>query len=284
MIDLHTHSTFSDGSYTPTELVEKASEIGLEGLALTDHDTVDGLEELLHAECDTQIERIAGVELSAEYSPGTMHILGYHIDIHNEDLCAKLALIREARETRNYRILEKLNELGLELTWDEVAEYAGSEVVGRPHFAQAMIARGYCKDKQTVFDKYLAKGKQAYVNRARLDPGECIELIRNAGGVVVLAHPITLKLTKRKTRELIEQLVDLGLQGLECYYSEYSPKNHKEMLELATDLGLVMTGGSDFHGAANPAVKLGRGFGGLKVPNKLLEPLRAKTTVSRGSL
>ncbi len=275
MIDLHMHSTFSDGSLTPTQLVHAASEINLMAIALTDHDTIDGVPEFMAAETEMNIERIPGVELSAEFGPGTMHILGYYMDIQNAELRSKLEWIRKKREGRNELILERLNELGIKLTWNEVAAYAGSDVVGRPHFAQAMIAHGYVKSKQEVFDKYLAKGKKAYVDRARLSQKDCIKLIKNAGGVAILAHPITLKLSNTKQKTLIEELVSYGLDGIECYYSEYSPRVHEKICGLTKQLGLLMSGGSDFHGAANPAIRLGRGFGALEVPDELLEPLRS---------
>lgn len=273
MIDLHMHSTCSDGSLTPSELVAMAGEIGLKAIALTDHDTIDGVGELLDAAAATDIAAITGVELSAECSPGTMHILGYHVDAADRDLREKLEWIRCKRGNRNRLILARLNEVGLELTWDEVAACAGSDLVGRPHFAQAIIARGYCSRKKEVFDKYLAKGKKAYIDRRRLAPQACIEMIRNAGGVAVLAHPITLKLSYSRLRRRIEELVDMGLGGIECYYPQFSPAEHRHISDIARDLGLVMTGGSDFHGADSPAVRMGCGFGNLNVPDQLLRPL-----------
>lgn len=275
------HSTFSDGSFTPAELVDKAGETGLDAIALTDHDTIDGVVELQSAAAKRQLETVSGVELSAEYSPGTMHILGYHVDIENEALRSKLEWIKGKRANRNREILEKLNAIGLDLEWEEVAAYAGSDVVGRPHFAQAMIARGYCSGKQEAFDKYLAKGQKAYVNRARLDPAECIELIRNAGGVAVLAHPVTLKLSNGKLREKVAELVGLGLGGLECYYSKFSAKESEYISRLAREFDLVVTGGTDFHGASSPDIRMGSGFGNLSIPNELLEPLRCRA-VSAG--
>jgi len=275
MIDLHMHSTFSDGSCAPGELVDMAADIGLKAIALTDHDTIDGVGEFMQAAAARGIDAISGVEFSAEYSPGTMHILGYGVDIENDELCERLAWVREQRANRNVHILEKLNALGLELSWDEIAAYAGTDVVGRPHFAQAMIARGYCSDKQEVFDKYLAKGQRAYVDRTRLAPDECIALIRSAGGVAVLAHPTSLKLTPAKLRAQIVDLLALGLGGLECYYSKFSPVERAQVLALAQEFDLLVTGGTDFHGAGSPKVRMGVGFGSLAVADELYESLRA---------
>lgn len=266
MIDLHIHSTFSDGSCTPAKLVEMADEQNLEAIALTDHDSVEGIPEFLSAHPECGVKRIAGVELSAEFSPGTMHILGYCIDPHSEPLLSKLNWIKSRRSSRNGEIVEKLNAIGLPLTWDEVAEYAGSDIVGRPHFAQAMIARGYCRDKQDAFDRYLAKGKKAYIDRKRLSPQSCISLIRSAGGVAVLAHPVTLKLSHSKLLRTVGELCEMGLGGIECYYSQYSHADTAKMKSIADKFSLIMTGGSDFHGEGSPAIKLGRGFGKLHVP------------------
>lgn len=266
MIDLHIHSTFSDGSCTPAELVKMAADLNLESIALTDHDSIEGVPEFLSAHPECSIERIAGVELSAEFSPGTMHILGYGIDPDSSLLRDKLNWIKMRRISRNREIVQRLNEIGLEITWDEVTEYAGSDIVGRPHFAQAMIARGYCRNKQDAFDRYLAKGRGAYIERKRLSPESCISLILSAGGVPVLAHPTTLKLNRTRLVRTVRELCEMGLEGIECYYSQYSRADSENMKSVADQFSLIMTGGSDFHGEGNPAVKLGRGFGHLAVP------------------
>jgi 3',5'-nucleoside bisphosphate phosphatase len=282
MIDLHMHSTFSDGSCTPGELVDMAADSGLKAIALTDHDTIDGVGRFLQAAAAHGIAAISGVELSAECSPGTMHILGYGVDIENAELCERLAWLRAKRANRNVLILEKINELGLELGWDEIAACAGSDVVGRPHFAQAMIARGYCSDKQEVFDKYLAKGRRAYVDRVRLAAEECIALIRSAGGVAVLAHPDSLKLSHSKLRAKVADLSALGLGGIECYYSTFIPRDSERILSLASEFGLLATGGSDFHGTGSPKLRMGFGFGSLAVPDELYDSLLAALLGTNG--
>lgn len=275
MIDLHVHSTFSDGSLTPEELIAEAVRVGLSAIALTDHDTTAGVPRLVAAAASTPVRAIAGVEISADVASGTMHILGYLIDPENHTLIDRLKWLREGREVRNAEILEKLNKLGFGLTWDEVAAFAGEDVVGRPHFAQALLARKIVKDKNEAFDKYLGKGKPAYANRRRMTPEDSIELIRGAGGVPVLAHPFTLNLSAEALRKELKSLHELGLAGVEVFYSEHTPSMVSQYLNLSKELGLIATGGSDFHGAMNPDIKLGTGFGSLHVPDEVTAQLDA---------
>lgn len=275
MIDLHCHSTFSDGSLTPEELVAEAERIGLTALALTDHDCLAGLERFLAAGAGKRIRLVPGIELSVDCAFGTMHMLGYWMRPDDPELNAQLEWVRDGRAMRNREILRKLNELGMAVTWDEVKAAAGDGVVGRPHFAQVMLAKGYAKDKGEVFDKWLGDGKPAYADRPRLTAERAIELIRGAGGVAVLAHPFTLRIGKESMAKLIAGLTAAGLGGMECYYSEHSADLTKEFLALAETNGLVATGGSDFHGEMSPGVSLGTGFGGLNVPDEVVDRLAA---------
>jgi len=294
MIDLHVHSTFSDGSLTPEQLVARARDVGLSAMALTDHDCAGGIDSFMAA-CrqakpaavkngDTQaaggrgheLIGIPGIEISADVSHGTMHVLAYFIDHKNSELDGKLTLIREGRRIRNEYILRRLNDLGFRLTLDDVSAFAGEDTVGRPHFAQALTARGYVASKKAAFDLYLAKGKPAYVDRFRLSPEESIAVIRKAGGVPVLSHPFTLELSKDDLREYAAKLKGAGLEGIEAYYPEHSPSQQREYLDLARDLNIVATGGSDFHGEINPAIRLGKGFGSLNIPDCIVEELRMR--------
>jgi predicted metal-dependent phosphoesterase TrpH len=274
LIDLHTHSHFSDGSLTPEELVERAAGVGVTGLALTDHDTTEGLPSFLAACTAHGITGVPGVEISAEWSHGTMHVLGYFMDPADAGLQAGLTRIRGGRAARNVQILAKLQELGTGITWDEVVAFAGSDVIGRPHFALALIQKGVVGNKQRAFSRFLAKGSPAYFDRFRLSPHDALALIRGAGGVPVLAHPNTLRATWAKLRRIVADLVDHGLGGIETYYSEHSPNTVERLGNMARDFDLVTTGGSDFHGSLNPDIEIGRGFGQLKVPNAVLEALR----------
>jgi predicted metal-dependent phosphoesterase TrpH len=272
------HSTFSDGSFTPSELATKAKGFGLTAIALTDHDCTDGLDEFLKA-CarnsdQPKLTGIPGVEISADVKRGTMHILGYFIDHKNAKLEKTLVQIRNGREIRNEKILKNLNGLGFNLTWEDVAAFAGEDVVGRPHFAQAMISKGYVPSSEKAFELYLKKGKPGYADRFRLPPDASIGAILQAGGVPVLAHPFTLELDREALRNYVIELKDQGLHGIEVFYPEHSQPMVAEYLALAKELDMVATGGSDFHGLANPKIRMGIGFGPLNVPDEIVEDLK----------
>ncbi|MFH1969759.1 MAG: PHP domain-containing protein [Verrucomicrobiota bacterium] len=277
MIDLHTHSTFSDGSLTPEQLVREAERAQLSALALTDHDSISGLERFMAACSKSKLRGVSGVEISVDCNPSdaTMHILGYFIDPANAELNEHVNRLRDGRQHRNKEILKRLNAMGLILSMNEISSFAGENNVGRLHFAQALMARGYVRTTQEAFDKYLAKGKSGYANRLRFKPLGGVEMIRQAGGIAVLAHPFTLNLGKQALADCVGKLVQGGLQGIEIYYPQHSPKLVRQYLDLAEQFHLVATGGTDFHGTPMPDVKLGRGFGVLDVPNAVLEQLDA---------
>ena len=275
MIDLHTHSVYSDGTDTPSELVAMAAERGLRALALTDHDTVGGIPELLAACANSSVEAVPGIELSAECDKGTMHILGYFIDHTHQSLLDKVAKVRAGRDERNVEILKRLNKLGYRLLWEDIERHTGRDVVGRPHIAAALVERGHVKSKKAAFDLLLAKGRPGYVDRDHYSAAECIGLIRQAGGVSVLAHPATLCLPDRRLRILVGELKELGLGGIEAHYAENRPENIRKFSGWAQELDLVCTGGTDFHGGNSPDLKLGTGFGQLRVPDEALEQLKA---------
>jgi predicted metal-dependent phosphoesterase TrpH len=278
VIDLHLHSIFSDGFWTPEELVAEAVRHGLTAVALTDHDTTRGVPRFLEAAQRCGLCAVPGVEISAQSEFGAMHILGYFLRHRDPRLCDQLDRLREARDTRNRRILERLAEAGCPLSAEEVEAEAGGHVVGRPHFARAMIRRGYVKDKQEAFDKYLARGKAAYVGRRRFSPEESIRILREAGGVPVLAHPFTLGLEGAALRTCLVDLAGAGLEGVEVYYPQHGRHQQARYLKLAADLGLVPTGGSDFHGEAASGLRMGVGFGRLRVPDDIVPRLQARKT------
>lgn len=275
MIDLHTHSTFSDGSFTPEQLVHEAVFAGLTAVALTDHDSIEGVGLFMQACEKSGIRGVPGVEISADYPNGSMHILGYFIDIKDKNLRHSLGEIRASRNARNEQIIKQLAEFGIVLTMPEVAAYAGGDNIGRLHFSQALVARGYVKTRQEAFDRYLAKGRNSYVNRMHLTPRDSIDMIRQAGGIAVLAHPFTLNLGKAQLESLVTELAGYGLQGIEVIYPQQKPRLLKQYKALAQRLDLVQTGGTDFHGAPMPEIKLGSGFGNLEVPDNVLEQLDA---------
>lgn len=273
MIDLHTHSTFSDGSLSPEALAAEAARLGLTAVALTDHDGMGGIPLFMKACRSVGVRGIPGVEISIDFKSGTMHMLGYFTAHGGTALDKGLTRIRKGRETRNQIILEKLNALGYSLTWPDVAKFARESVVGRPHFAQALIEKGYVKRKDDAFERLLAKGRPAYVDRFRLTAEEGIAMIRKAGGLAVLAHPYTLGLHKKGLRTLMAELSEQGLGGIEAYYPEHDAEQCRFCLSLAGEHNLAVTGGSDFHGAMNPALRLGSGFGNLAVPDDLVDKL-----------
>ena len=258
-IDLHTHSNASDGSFPPQEVVRLAKERRLKALALTDHDTIDGLPEAMAAGQEFGIEVIPGVEISARHANGSMHILGYFLDYESELLARRLAVLQKARKDRNPQIIAKLNDLGIPLTMAQVERISGRGQVGRPHIARALYEGRYVRSLQEAFDVYLGNNGRAYVSKFRFPPEEALAMIRDAHGIPVLAHPFTLGLPTSETlRPLLQELMALGLAGMECYYPEHSSVQQALYLSLAGELGLLVTGGSDFHGDNKPEVSLGR--------------------------
>lgn len=285
LIDLHAHSTASDGSLTPTELVRHARRLGLRAIALTDHDTIAGNEEAARAGEELGIELVPGVEMSSHYPTGTMHVLGYYIDFRNSGLNEELARLQEVRSERNRLIAAKLKELGIDIELEDVAGLAGpGGQVGRPHFARALVERGFVGSIEEAFERYLKKGAPAYSSKFRLLPQEAIALIRRAGGLAVLAHPFTLHLDGDRERlfSLLCQLKSMGLAGVEAYYSEHSPEQERLYAEAARKCSLLLTGGSDYHGANKEGVELGRGYGRLAVPYRLLEAIKKAHQASSG--
>ena len=256
--DLHTHTTISDGSFTPSELVQKAIREGLKVIAISDHDNINGIEKAKKVAENSGLKVIAGVELSVEYSPGTMHICGYFIDVKNDYLNKQLEFLQEARRTRNPKIVEKLQQSGFKITMEEVEKKSGGKQVGRPHFATILYEKAYVTTKQEAFDKYLDKSASCYVNKTRLTLEESIKCIREAGGVPILAHPIELKLeNKDEYRKMFQALKEKGILGVEAFTSRHLIEQNQFFFELAKEMDFLVTGGSDFHGTNKPDVELG---------------------------
>lgn len=278
-IDLHTHSTASDGSDTPTLLVEHAAALGITSLALTDHDTLEGIEEARAAAAPAGIELIPGVELSLEWAKGGMHLVVLWLESGSGPLQDRLAAIQAGRTGRNARILERLRSFGFEITEQEIEEEAGGGSVGRPHIAAVMVRKGYVPDIVSAFDRFLAGGKPAYVGRERLEPEEGIALARASGGVPILAHPHTLGVDNRfEMADLLDRLVAAGLVGIECHYGTYQAPGRAGLEAMARRFGLVPSGGSDYHGTYKEGVALGTGAVGIPIPPGLLDELAAART------
>ena len=277
-IDLHTHSNRSDGNYSPRRLIELAKESCLRAIALTDHDTVAGVEEAEAAGREYDLEVVPGVEISAQYSPGTMHILGYCIRATDTELVRSLKELQQARAARNPKIVERLQALGLEIAFSEVLALSGGQV-GRPHIAQALVHRGYVSTIDEAFSRYLKKGAPAYVEKFRFSPRQSISIIRRAGGLAVLAHPLTLGIDKTtELIQLVRELKTMGLEGIEVFYPGHSEEITGLYKEIARRLDLVCTGGSDFHGDLKNGSILGGGQQANNLQYELLQVLKKRLT------
>jgi predicted metal-dependent phosphoesterase TrpH len=276
-VDLHTHTTASDGSFTPTEVVRMAAEAGLTAVAITDHDTVAGNAEAVEAGPVYGVEIVPGVEISVNHGGPSYHMLGYFVDYEHEPLLSSLEAIRCFRDERNEKIVAKLNELDMPVTLEEIQAEARGESVGRPHVAAVLLRKGYVSSTQEAFDRYLAKGKAAYIDRDRLSAAGGIDLIRGAGGVAVFAHPCIYKWDgPDDLRRTVAEFAGMGVVGLEAHYSGHTPEDERRLTELADEFGLVVTGGSDFHGAAKPEFQLGSGTGNLAVSYECLQKLKER--------
>jgi predicted metal-dependent phosphoesterase TrpH len=263
--DLHMHTTASDGTYTPEALVRAAKAKGLAAIAITDHDVTDGVEEGMRFGADIGLEVLAGVEINTDHGDTEIHVLGYAMDLSNPQMVETMDWLREGRMERARKMVEKLNALGYPLSWERVLEIAGPGAIGRPHIADALVEAGHVVSRKDAFARFLGNDGPAYAARARFDATDAIRLIRGAGGVPVVAHP-----AKIHDDSLIPGLVGAGLGGLEAYHSEHTPEQAEHYVRLANDLGLLWTGGSDFHGSMES-----RPLAGVTVPYTQVEALKA---------
>jgi hypothetical protein len=278
-IDLHIHSTASDGTLTPAEILEQALALKLGAIAITDHDSIDGSRQAMSLGIPPSLGFLTGVEISASppstyQNPGSFHILGYRISLSNVPLNQSLTKLQNARENRNPRILAELDKLGISISMQELLEVAGDGQAGRPHIARVLIDRKIVATIEEAFDRYLGTGKVAYVDKFRIDCATALQLINDANGVAVLAHPGLLDLdSDQHLAEILQELKGMGLGGIEVYYPEHSPRQTIQYIELAKRFDLLMSGGSDFHGSIHPVIKMGTGRGDLKVPFDVYEKL-----------
>jgi len=282
-VDLHSHSTASDGTFAPADVVRLAKEAGLSGLALTDHDTIGGIAEAAAEAARVGVDFLPGIEISAEYPhPGTLHILGYGVDPNSPTLRGLTDTLLAGRDNRNPRIIAKLQELGVAITMEEVEheakadESATKKPIGRPHIAAILVRKGYVSSMKQAFDKYLAPGGLAYFDKERLTREQAIARIRESGGLPVLAHPVQLR-TKDdvELEQVVKGLVDLGLAGLEVIHSDHDAALVEKYTALADRHGLLKTGGSDFHGTNKKDIRLGTA-NGRRVPREFLDALLAR--------
>lgn len=272
-IDLHTHSTCSDGTLTPTEVVKLAKERGLSAIALTDHDTIDGLCEAIDAGRKYGIEVITGIEFSVA-ADTEMHLLGLGFDLDCPAITNILDEMIVQREKRNHIVIELLKNIGIDITIDDILAEATSRVTGRSQIAKAMLKKGYVSSIKEAFDKYLSFGKPAFVDKNTLSPEDAINIIHKSGGKAFLAH---LNQTGKSDEELYELLTHLkkcGLDGIEGYYTEYTDDMNTRYRKMAEDIGLLLSGGSDFHGTNKDGYELGTGKGNLRIPYEILEKIK----------
>ena len=276
MIDLHSHSTCSDGSDEPARIVELAHEAGCTAVALTDHDGLEGVGEAAARAEDLGVAFVPGCEVSCKFAPGTMHVLCYFVEPGEGPLQSQLERLRADRATRNDRLVERLVELGIPITLDEVAAEAGGTTIGRPHFAAVLVAKGVVPSIQDAFDTLLAKGGPAYIPKAFVDAPTTIAAARGSGALAVLAHPLSLGLEVGELRRQVGELAEEGLTGIECWYARYDEEERQGLLSLAREYGLVATGGSDYHGTFKPDLSMGTGRGDLDVPESALDELNGR--------
>ncbi len=274
MIDMHVHSSASDGTFSPSSLPAEAKKAGLSAMALTDHDTMDGISEAADAAGKLDIELVAGVELSTEYQNCEVHVLGYYVSPDYPQLKAMLEEFREFRATRNVRMVERLQEEGFSITMEQLTGKFPDSVLTRAHMARFLCETGQIADTRTAFAQYLGENCCCYIDRPKISPVEAVTLIRNAGGLAVLAHPVLYQLSEESLRQMIAEMKDAGMCGLEAVYSENTADDEIRMRRLAEEYGLLITGGSDFHGKNKPDIRLGTGKGNLQIPYAFLQALK----------
>lgn len=274
MIDLHTHSSASDGTDPPAVVVELAAAAGCRAVALTDHDTLVGVPSARDRAAGLGLTLVPGCEVSCAFRGRSVHVLVYFVEPGEGPLQDELGRLRGDRVARNRRLVARLAELGLPVTYDEVVtEAGGEEGAGRPHVAAVMVAKGLAESTDDAFARWLGQGRPAYVPKARLSPAEVAGLAAGSGGVAVLAHPLSLDLSFPALDGAVAELADDGLVGLEATYGRYTPAERRSLASLAARHGLVATGGSDYHGARKPDLSVGTGLGDLRVPDDVVDRL-----------
>ncbi|MEG2172214.1 MAG: PHP domain-containing protein [Desulfovibrionaceae bacterium] len=273
-IDLHTHTLASDGTDSPAQLVCRAKAAGLCAVAITDHDTVAGLPEAEQQGAALDIEVVRGCEISARGDGGEIHILALWLPTDTTVLERSLSALREHRDARNVIIVEKLQALGLGISYEEVTAASQGEAVGRPHIAKVLINKGFVRDWQEAFVRYLGYKGQAYVPKEILSPEDAVSLLAGMGATVSLAHPCLSLASRERVENCVRQLKEYGLSAIEAYHSDHSQAEQRFCVDVAARYGLALTGGSDYHGTAKARIALGTGYGGLRVPRFVLDNLK----------
>lgn len=276
LIDLHTHSDCSDGTLSPADLIRHAAECNLSAIALTDHDNTDGIAAAYEAAANTDVELVPGIEFSTEYLGTDIHIVGIDFDWKNEELQHRINYYRSERERRNQKMIDRMAADGIDISYGQMAEAFGESLWTRAHFAKYLIAKGVVSDIGEAFSDYLGDGCKYFIPREKVSPFEVVRLIRQFGGIPILAHPFQYNFSDEKLRTLLTELIECGLLGMEVYYSTHTPENCDYLLALAKEFELAPSGGSDFHGSNKPDIELGSGKNNLQIPYSILENLRRK--------
>ena len=275
LIDLHVHSNASDGSLTPSEVADEAIAMGLSAIALTDHDTIDGIKEILEYTKDKPLEVIPGIELSCYYNNREIHILGFYPDYENGGLSTELNFLKKARQDRNLKMIELMQKDGLPITIEKLLHGNPDSVITRAHFARVLVEEGVCKTKDIAFRKYIGIGCKYYLPKPQVDCEKAMKILTTYCKAAYLAHPLLYHLGYAQIEELLEYLKTLGLKGIEAYHSSNNSYESGKLRSLAAKYELAVSGGSDFHGVVKPNIKMGIGRGGMRIPYKLLEELKS---------
>ena len=281
IVDLHVHSTRSDGSMKPSDLVEYAIQKGLMAFALTDHDTTAGIEEAINAARGREIEVIPGIELSTEYKGRDIHILGLYLPYSNLDFQQKLTRFLDSRTVRNHKMCHALNEHGIDIQYDALLELFPDSVITRAHYAEYLLMKGHVKSRNEAFDRFIGDYAPCFVPREKITPLQAITLILEFGGIPILAHPLLYHMGNDALDELVSLLATHGLVGLEAVYCTNSAADERQMRALAKKYNLAISGGSDFHGTAKPGLDLAIGYGSLKIPSTILDELKLAAEMKR---
>lgn len=274
IVDLHVHSTRSDGSYTPTELVHYAVEKGLSAFALTDHDTTEGIDEALEASKGLPIEVIPGIEFSTEYEGKDIHIVGLYIDYNGAEFQKYIKDFQDSRDLRNHKMCLKLQEHGVDITYEELAAEYPDAILTRAHYAKFLLKKGYVKSMPEAFDRYVGDHAPCFLPREKVTPSQAVGLILRAGGIPVLAHPILYHMSEERLEKLVQTLKKDGLVAIEAIYSTYTAGEERKIRRLAEKYNLLISGGSDFHGTTKPGLDLAVGYGKLQIPYQVLSDMK----------
>lgn len=272
--DLHTHSKASDGTKSPAELVCIAKAAGLKSIALTDHDTIEGLAEFKEAGAKYGIETISGIEFAAAFKNTELHIVGLFIDENDQSLISSMKYIVNEREERNVKMIKVLERLGVYISLEELENNAGGNIITRAHYANVLTEKGYAQNNDEAFNKYIGTGKPGYVKRETLAPKKCIEVIRNAGGIPILAHATLYGFNYLEIYNIVGEMKEYGLMGMETLYSTFTKNQQNEMTKICQHYNLLMSGGSDYHGDNKPDIAIGKGRGNLRIPQDFADKMK----------